>query len=421
MKTIKTAATGGTLLLALGAHWGQAHAATRVEFWHAFSGGNGSAVDELAADYNASQDDYELVPVYTGKYDEGTTRLQAAIAGGTAPGLAMLEITRYGLFAARGALEPLGPYIEAAGDEWTSRIRPFALEASKYLGESYVVPFNVSTPVMYFNEDLFRAAGLDPEAPPATWDELLEAAKALTVREDGKVAQWGLSAPPQWVRWAMTNQAGGGWIDPADNAVRIGSPDSVRAYAFAASWVTEHEVASLDGALDEDVADQSFVSGRTAIEMNSTGGLTSKLEEVDFELGVAPLPCDAVCAAPIGGATLGIVAAADGAVKDGAWDFIEFATTPESNAFVFARTGYLPIIEGALEVPMAAERIAERPEYLVANRQLDVAFARARPPAMPAIRGAEPAVWQSIALGEQTAEEALGDFADRMRAMLARN
>ena len=194
---IKTAAAGGTLLLALTAHWSAAHAATRVEFRHAFSGGNGSAVDELAADYNASQDDYELVPICTGKYDEGTTRLQAAIAGGTAPGLAMLEITRYGLFAARGALEPLGPYIEAAGDEWTSRIRPFALEASKYLGESYVVPFNVSTPVMYFNEDLFRAAGLDPEAPPATWDELLEAAKALTVREDGKVARWGSSAPPQ--------------------------------------------------------------------------------------------------------------------------------------------------------------------------------------------------------------------------------
>ena len=155
----------------------------------------------------------------------------------------------------------------------------------------------------------------------------------------------------------MTNQAGGGWIDLADDAVQIDAPDSVRAYAFAASWVTEHEAASLDGALDEDVAAQSFVSGRTAIEMNSTGGLTEKLEEVDFELGV----------------------------------------------------------------PMAAERIAEHPEYLVANRQLDVAFARARPPAMPAIREAEPAVWQSIALGEQTAEEALGDFADRMRAMLARD
>ena len=219
----------------------------------------------------------------------------------------------------------------------------------------------------------------------------------------------------------MTNQAGGGWIDPADNAVQIDSPESVRAYAVAASWVTEYEVASLDGALDEDVAAQSFVSGPTAIEMNSTGGLTEKPAEVDFELGVAPLPCDAVCTAPIGGATLGIVAAADDAVKDGAWDFIEFATTPESNAFVFARTGYLPIIDGAMDVSTAAERIAEHPEYLVADRQLDVAFARARPPAMPAIREAEPAVWQSIALGDETVEAALGSFADRMRAMPARN
>ena len=109
MKTIKTATTGGTLLLAFATHWSAAHAATRVEFWHAFSGGNGSAVDEFAADYNASQEHYELVPVYIGTYDEGTTKLQAAIAGGTAPGLAMLEITRYGLFAARRRSGCAGP------------------------------------------------------------------------------------------------------------------------------------------------------------------------------------------------------------------------------------------------------------------------------------------------------------------------
>jgi len=395
------------------------HAQTRIEFWHAFSGNNGNAVDELAERFNDSQSDYEIVPVYTGNYTEGTQRLTAAIAGNTAPGLVMLEITRYGLFAARGALEPLQPYIDASGGELLERIRPFALEASKYLGESYVIPFNVSTPVMYYNKEMFRAAGLDPEAPPRDWDAVTEAAAAMTVRENGDVVQWGLTTPPQWVRWAMTRQNGGGWVDPADNAVMLDRPESVAAYQYAADWVNVHEVASLEAALDEDVADQYFDSGRAAIEFNSTGGLTRNLTELPFDLGVAPLPCREVCAAPIGGATLGIVASAEDEVKQGAWEFIEFVTTPENNAFIFVRTGYLPIIEGAIETDLAQERIAEHPEYLIANEQLEVAFARARPPAMPAIRAEEPAVWQSIVLEEQTAEAALSDFGATMREMIA--
>ncbi|RDC67753.1 ABC transporter substrate-binding protein [Rhodovulum sp. 12E13] len=410
-----------TSALALTLAAGAADAQTRIEFWHAFSGNNGDAVGELAEMFNESQPDYEIVPVYTGNYTEGTQKLTAAIAGGTAPGLVMLEITRYGLFADRGALEPLQPYIDAASADWTEQIRPFALEASKCLGESYVIPFNVSTPVMYYNKDMFRAAGLDPEQPPRTWEAVTEAAEALTIRDGDETTQWGLTTPPQWVRWAMTNQAGGGWVDPADNAVQLDSPESVKAYQYAADWVNVHEVASLEAALDEDVADQYFDTGRAAIEFNSTGGLTGNLTDLPFDLGVAPLPCETVCAAPIGGATLGIVATAEDSVKDGAWEFIRFVTTPENNALVFVRTGYLPIIKGAIDTHLARERIEEHPEYLIANEQLEVAFARARPPAMPAIRSEEPAVWQSIVLQEQTAEEALGAFAQQMRDMIARD
>jgi len=409
----------GALALALSAL--PARAQTEVDFWHAFSGNNGEAVADLAAAFNSSQDAVEIVPVYTGNYTEGTQKLIAAIAGNTAPGLVMLEITRYGLFAERGALAPLQPYIDAAGEDWLNRIRPFALEASKYLGESYVIPFNVSTPVMYYNKDAFRAAGLDPDTPPRTWDDLLQAAKALTIREGDDVTQWGLVTPPQWVRWAMTNQAGGGWVDPADNSVQIDQPGSIRAYQTAADWVNVHEVAPLDGALDEDVADRYFLTGRAAIEFNSTGGLTRKLEQAPFDLGVAPLPCNEVCAAPIGGATLGIVASAPEEVRDAAWQFIEYVTTPENNALIFTRTGYLPIIEGAIDTPLAQETIAQHPEYLIANNQLEVAFARARPPAMPAIRTEEPAVWQSIVLGQKTAEEALTEFAQTMEDLMARD
>lgn len=396
-------------------------AATEIEFWHAFSGNNGNALTELADQFNASQSDVVIKPVYTGSYDEGTIKLQAAIAGNIAPTMVMLEITRYGLFADRGALEPLQPYFDDAGASFTDNIRPFALSASQYKGTSYVLPFNVSTPVMYYNKDLFSATGLDPEMPPKTWAELIEAGQTLTLRDGDTVTQWGVNTPPQWVRWAMTNQAGGGWVDPADNSVQIDMEASARAYQTAADWVNVQKISSLDGALNDSTGTQYFLNGTSAINFGSTGSLGGLLRDANFELGVAPLPCDVVCAAPIGGATLGIVANKSQAEKDAAWKFLEFVTTPENNAFVFVKTGYLPIIKTAIETDMAQQAIAERPAYLVANKQLEIAFARARPPAMPAIRAEEPAVWEAIVLKQKTAQDALTEFGTKMREMIAAN
>lgn len=400
---------------------GVARAATQIEFWHAFAGTGGAALNELVDKFNASQSDVVVKPVYTGNYDEGTTKLQAALRGGTAPTLVMLEITRYGLFAARNVLAPLEPYFDKEGKDFTDSIRPFALSASKYLGHSYVLPFNVSTPVMYYNKDAFKAAGLDPNSPPKTWDELLADAKKLTLKDGDKVTQWGLNTPPQWVRWAMTNQAGGGWVDPADNSVQIDEPGSVKAYQTAADWVNVDHVASLDAALKEETAKQYFLAGNAAITFDSTGSLGGLIKDAKFDLGVAPLPCEKVCAAPIGGATLGIVASKSEAEKAAAWSFLKYVTTPENNAFIFVKTGYLPIIKGAINEPIAKKRIDQYPAYLVANDQLSVAFARARPPAMPAIRAKEPMVWQAIVLQKQTAAEALKAFAAEMKRMLAEN
>ena len=108
-------------------------------------------------------------------------------------------------------------------------------------------------------------------------------------------------------------------------------------------------------------------------------------------------------------------------MKDGAWAFIDYVTSPENSALIFTETGYLPIVKGAMDTPDARAAVSENPGYMVASDQLDIAFARARPPAMPAIRSEEPAVWQSIVTQEQTAEEALTEFAETMRGMMATN
>ena len=412
LRTIGLAATAATLM----GTPAQAQTQVTVPFWYSFGE---SVILTLIERFEAENPDVDIVPVHVGNYNDMVVRLQAAVVSGDVPALAQLEVTRYGLFADVGALEQIDDRL-AAEPEILDDLRPYAREAALYLGQSYVLPFNVSTPLMYYNRDHFRAAGLDPDAPPMTWDALLDVAQALTLRDGDQVTQWGIATPPQWVRWAWSNQAGGGWMDGATNEILIGLPESAAAYQFAADLVTVHDVAQLDAAINEDVARQSFVAGGTAILFTSTGSLGGLVRDTAFDLGVAPLPCAVVCAAPIGGATLGIMDGATDAQKEAAWDFLRFVMTPDSNAEMFTVTGYLPILYSTVDHPQAAAYLAERPAYSVAIDQLDVAFVRARPPAMPEIRALEPAVWESIVLQQRTAEEALADFAAEIAELMDR-
>lgn len=410
---------GASAAIALLAAQSAMAAPLEITFWHSLGNQGTVVVNEIAEKFNASQTEYKLVPEFTGPYEDTTTKLQAAIPAHTAPDLMMLEVTRYGLFADSGVLEQLDPYLEKEGAAFLDKYQSFALEGPKYLGKSYVLPFNVSTPVMFYNKDAFVKAGLDPEQPPKTWGELLEDAKKLTIRENGDVKQWGVNGIGQFVRWAFVAQAGGEWVNPKDNSVLMDSDATIKAYRFMADLIRKEGVSAAAAATDESLNDKYFPSGMSAISFGSTGDFGKFRKAVSFKIGVAALPCDVKCAAPIGGATIGINAASDAAHKAGAWAFLKFVSDPEINAITFVKTGYLPIMKGTADVPAAKEAIAKEPGYSVAINQLSVAFVRSRPPAMPAIRSKEFGVWQSIVLGQQPEDAALKAFAQEMRTMLA--
>jgi sn-glycerol 3-phosphate transport system substrate-binding protein len=395
-------------------------APVEITFWHSLANSGTDAVNEIVDKFNASQADYHMSAEFVGPYEDAVTKLQAAIPAGTQPDLMMLEVTRYGLFADAGVLEELGPYFDKEGPAFIDQFEPFALEGPKYLGKSYVLPFNVSTPVMFYNKDAFKAAGLDPNVAPKTWEELLKDAHILTKSEGGKVTQWGISGLGQFVRWGFVAQADGEWVDPKDNSVLMDSAATIKAYTYMADLVRKEKVAAVETAVDEKMNSQYFTSGQSAINLGSTGDFGNLRKAVKFDLGVAPLPCDVKCAAPIGGATIGMSSAIDDAHKAGAWAFLKFISKPEINAITFVKTGYLPIMKETANVPMAKEAIAKEPGYSVAIDQLKVAFVRSRPPAMAAIRAKEPSVWQAIVLGQTPDTDALKTFAGEMRQMLAK-
>ena len=398
-----------------------AQAQTTLTFWNSF--GDNETMQTLLEEFNASHPDIQVEGVDVGNYNEMITRLQAAVVSGRVPDVVQLEITRYGIFADRGVLLPLGDLI-ASSDFGVDDLIPGIWEAAQYGGAPYVIPFNNSVPVMYYNKDLFRAAGLDPENPPATWDELVDAANALTVREGDQTTQYGLSAPPQWVRHAFVRQNGGDWMDEAVTELTLTSPEAVGAYRFLHDLIYEEEVAYAEAGIDanEDLSDQDFISGRTAIIFTSTGNLGSFQEDTNFELGVAPLPCNEACAAPIGGATLGIIASIPEERQQAAWEFIRWMTNTENNAYWHTETGYMPIRKSTLESQTSQDFYAENPAFKVAIDQFQASsFPRPRPPAMPAIRELELTAWEEIATNTKTVEEALQDLKREADALLAGN
>lgn len=407
------------LLTALSLTFTQAQ--TTLTFWHSF--GDNDAMTTLLQRFNESHADVQVKGVDVGDYSEMVTRLQAAVVSRRVPDVVQLEITRYGIFADRGVLLPLDN-LTSRPDFNVADLIPGIWEAAQYQGTPYVIPFNNSVPVMYYNKDLFREAGLDPETPPATWDELVEAAKALTVREGGNITQYGLSAPPQWVRHAFVKQNGGDWMDEDVTELTLTAPEAVEAYSFLHDLIYEEEVAYAEAGIDanEDLSDQDFISGRTAIIFTSTGNLNGFQEDTDFELGVAPLPCKEVCAAPIGGATLGIIAGIPEERQQAAWEFLSWMANTENNTFWHIQTGYMPIRASTLENQTSQEFYAENPDFKVAIDQFQASsFPRPRPPAMPAIRELELTTWEEIATNTKSVEQALQDLKSEADALLADN
>ena len=158
-----------------------AQAATEIMWWHAMSGELGKQLEKLAADFNASQSDYRVVPAYKGNYTETVTAAIFAFRSRSQPAIVQVnEIATATMMAAKGAIYPVYELMRDQSE-------PFSPEAylpavtgyySDVAGNMLSFPFNSSTPILYYNKDLFRAAGLDPEVAPKTWPDVGASSKA---------------------------------------------------------------------------------------------------------------------------------------------------------------------------------------------------------------------------------------------------
>lgn len=152
---------------------------TTLTFWHAMGGTNGEVLQQIVDDFNASQDEIEIKAEYQGTYDDTITKLKAAMQSDSGlPDVCQMYDVGTKFMYDSGAVIPVEDKFESTGYDKSSVMEVIS---SYYTvdGKQYAMPFNVSTPMLYYNKDVFEAAGLDPETPPTTYDEVLEDAKKI--------------------------------------------------------------------------------------------------------------------------------------------------------------------------------------------------------------------------------------------------
>jgi sn-glycerol 3-phosphate transport system substrate-binding protein len=356
-----------------------AWAVTDIVWWHAMSGELGRQLEKLAADFNASQSEYRIVPIYKGNYTETVTAAIFAFRSRSQPAIVQVaEIATATMMAARGAIYPV---FELMRDE----SEPFSPAA--YLpavtgyytdvdGNMLSFPFNASTPILYYNKDRFRAAGLDPEIAPKTWPELGAAAKRL--RAAGAVCGFTTSWP-SWINvesfsafhnLPISTRANG--FDGFDAVLTFNNPVMVRHIAQLAEWQAD-KVFDYSGRAT--TAEPRFQNGECGIFIGSSATRADIRANSKFEVGYGMLPYwPDVEGAPqntsIGGATLWVLRDRPADEYKGVAKFFGFLSKPEIQAAWHQNTGYLPVTRAAFDLSRAQGFYDRNPGAAISVEQI---------------------------------------------------
>ncbi len=375
--------TTGKLALAAALSLGLTSAASAVELTMyypvAVGGALTSIVDGLVADFQKENPDIKVNAIYAGNYNDARVKAFAAQQSGEpAQTSVMFSIDIYELLE-QGLIVAFDDVVKTADEKaWLEGFYPALMENGKYQGKTYGIPFQRSTIVMYYNKDAFRAAGLDPESPPATWEELVSAGKKLTKRDGKSVDQWGAMIPstgyPYWMFGALTMQNGQVLMNGDGNQTYFNAPATVEALEFWKDLGDKHGIMP-SGTIEWGTLRQNFLEGKTAIMWHSTGNLTTVKNKAKFDFGVAMLPANKRRGTPTGGGNFYIFEKTTPEERSAVLRLVRFLTQPSRTAEWSIKTGYLGTRPDAYSTSELMQYVKEFPPAAVARDQLEFATA----------------------------------------------
>jgi sn-glycerol 3-phosphate transport system substrate-binding protein len=346
----------------------------------AVGGKAANTIDALTAEYVAQTPGVNIDAVYAGSYQDTITKVLTAVKGGNAPQLSVILAVDMFTLIEEDAIVPFEDLITTdAEKQWLNSFYPAFMENSTTGGKTYGVPFQRSTPVLYWNKDAFKEAGLDPEVPPATWDEMVAFGKKLTKKDDqGNVTQWGVRIPssgfPYWLFQGFTTQNDVFLMNSDGNEVYFDDPKVIEALQFFVDLSTKHKVMA-PGIIEWGATPKAFFERECAMMWTTTGNLTNVRTNAPFPFGVAMLPANKRRGAPTGGGNFYVFKDSTDEQKKASLEFIKWITAPEQAAKWTIATGYVAPRPDAWETPAMKEYTKDFPPALVARDQLEFATA----------------------------------------------
>ena len=357
-----------------------ASAQTEISWWHGMGGALGDTVNQIATDFNASQSDYKITPVFKGTYEETLTAGIAAFRAGEQPNiLQVFDAGAATVIGAKGATIPVQDLLTANGvtfdlNDYISGVRYFYSDSA---GKMIGMPFNSSSPIMYYNIDALEKAGV---TPPKTYEEF-EAVTAPALVKAGYIPLAESHSPWIWVENFMsrhnlpfaTNNNG---YDGTDTKILVNTPEIKMHWTHVKEWLDKGWFAYYGAAWNDN--QKPFEEGKVAIWMGSSGsfGGLSKLD-LPFKFSATYLPYwESVTKEPkqtfIGGAALFAMSGKSDEENKATAAFFKFLTSPEVQYMWHRETGYVPVTTAAYEMAKADGYYTKNPVAEVGIQQLSL-------------------------------------------------
>ena len=408
---------------------------TAITFWHSMKAANADALNTMVAAFNKKNDaKIKVSAVFQGDYDDVITKYKASVQQKKTPDLVQVYDIGTRFMVDSKQTVAAGDFV--AKDKYDmSSIEPNISNYYTLDGLLRSMPLNSSMPLLYINADAFKKAGLDPTKPPQTLDEIMTAAKKLTIKNaSGQVEQYGFGAAIYgWLIEQLIASSGETYCN-LDNGrkglateVQFGGETGTKIATWWADMVKQG-LATNTGRKTDD-AQAAFKSGKVAMNLESTGALKGYLKAAEgtFELATAPYPkvdADSKGGQIIGGASLWISGPGHSdAQKRAAWEFTKFASSAEQQAIWHTSTGYFPVNKDALDLPIDKAWIAKYPQFTTAIDALhattpSTATAGCALGTMPQSRKASEDGLEKAILGQAPPATAMGDAAKSMVTVL---
>ena len=379
-------------------------------------------IDGYAADFEKDNPGIKLRPIYSGSYQDTIAKALTAVKSGEPPVTSILLSTDMFTLIDEDAIVPFDDLIKTAADRaWLKSFFPAFMENSQTGGKTWGIPFQRSTVVLYYNKEAFKEAGLDPNRPPGTWQEMADFAQKLTKRDaSGNVTQWGVQIPssgfPYWLFQGLAIENGVNLMNEAGTQVYYDKPEVIGALQYWVDLVNKYKVHP-PGIVEWGTTPKDFFERKVAMMWTTTGNLTNVKNNAKFDFGVAMLPAGKQRGSPTGGGNFYVFKKSTPAQREAAFKFIKWATTPERAAKWGIDTGYVAVRADAWDTPTMKQYVAGFPPAAVARDQLQYAKAELSTHDNQRVTKALNDGLQAALTGTKTPEQAMKDAqreADRL-------